>query len=225
VSPWVPRALLGIGAAALIVALISIAVGESGPGAAQEIGGINDVQRIYGGIEQEGDSLGSGDAVIEVSVFNDIQSTDGAAFQLEVVDPLVEELARTGDARLVYRHFSVAPNETTLAAIASEAAGEQGRQWQYLDLFARNQDAAAAQVTGEVLREIAEAVPELDVDAWDEAFADATAEQAVREDAIAAAELELPAEPAVVVSGPGGERELIETPSREQIDAAIAALS
>jgi hypothetical protein len=39
-----------------------------------------------------------------------------------------------------------------------------------------------------------------------------------------AAELELPAEPAVVVSGPGGQRELIETPSREQIEAAISAV-
>ena len=36
-----------------------------------------------------------------------------------------------------------------------------------------------------------------------------------------AAELELPAEPAVVVSGPGGQRELIESPSLEQIEAAV----
>jgi protein-disulfide isomerase len=225
VSVWVPRTLLGIGAAALVAAIVSIAVGEAGPGSSREIGGINDVQRIYGGIEQEGAYVGPGDSELTVTFFNDIQCTVCAEYQIETIDPLVEEYAREGDARLEYRHFSLAPNDTTLAAIASEAAAEQGRQWQYLDLFARNQELAGGDVDEELLREIAEAVPELDVDAWDDAFADPAAEDAVREDAMLAAELELPAEPAAVVSGPGGQRELIETPTRTEIESAIAAVS
>jgi protein-disulfide isomerase len=225
VSAWVPRVLLGVGAVAVIAALVSIAVGEGGPGSSQEIGGINDVQRIYGGIEQEGAYLGPDDAEVTVTFFNDIQCTVCADYQIETIDPLVEEYARPGDARLEYRHFSLAPNDTTLAAIAAEAAADQDRQWQYLDLFARNQELATGEVDEELLREIAEAVPELDVDAWDEAFADPAAEEAVRQDAMLAAELELPAEPAAAVSGPGGQRELIETPPRDEIEAAIAAVS
>ena len=209
----------------MIAAIVSIAVGEGGPGASQEIGGVNEVQRIYGGIEQEDAYLGPADARVTVTFFNDIQCTDCADYQLETIDPLVDEYARTGAARLEYRHFSLAPNDTTLAAIAAEAAGEQGRQWQYLDLFARNQGAAGGEVTERLLHEIAEVVPGLEVDAWEEAFGDPATEEAVRADAMAAAELELPAEPAAVVSGPRGQRELIETPPREQIEAAIAAVS
>jgi protein-disulfide isomerase len=218
----VPRALLVVGGGALVAAIVSIAVGEGGP-QAQEIGGVNEVQRIFGGIVQEGAELGPEDAETVVTVFNDIQCEPCAAYEIDVIDPLVEEYARTGEARFEFRHFSLAPNDTTVAAIAAEAAGEQARQWQYLDTFVRNQEAAISRdVDDDVLREIAEAVPQLETDQWLEDFDSPRSEELVREDAMLAAELELPADPAVVVSGPGGQRELIESPSSEQIESAIA---
>ncbi|MCD6015940.1 MAG: hypothetical protein K0R88_2024 [Solirubrobacterales bacterium] len=216
-----PRALLLVGGGALIAAIVSIAVGEGGP-RAEEIGGVNEVQRIFGGIAQEGAALGE-DAEITVSVFNDIQCEPCADYQIEVIDPLVEEYARSGEVRFEFRHFSLAPNDTTVAAIAAEAAGEQERQWQYLDTFVRNLDVAISRdVDEEVLREVAEAVPQLEVDQWEEDLGSPETEELVREDAMLAAELELPADPAVVVDAPGGQRELIESPSIEQIEAAIA---
>jgi len=218
----VPRALLAVGGVGLVAAIVSIAVGEGGP-QAQEIGGVNEVQRIFGGIVQEGAELGPEDAETVVTVFNDIQCEPCAAYEIDVIDPLVEEYARTGEARFEFRHFSLAPNDTTVAAIAAEAAGEQERQWQYLDTFVRNQEAAISRdVDEDVLREIAEAVPQLETDQWLEDFDSPRSEELVREDAMLAAELELPADPAVVVSGPGGQRELIESPSSEQIESAIA---
>ena len=217
-----PRALLLVGGGALIAAIVSIAVGEGGP-RAEEIGGVNEVQRIFGGIAQEGAVLGPVDAEITVSVFNDIQCEPCADYQIEVIDPLVEEYARSGEVRFEFRHFSLAPNDTTVAAIAAEAAGEQERQWQYLDTFVRNLDVVISRdVDEEVLREVAEAVPQLEVDQWEGDLGSPEAEELVREDAMLAAELELPADPAAVVDGPGGQRELIESPSIEQIEAAIA---
>ena len=217
-----PRALLVIGGGALVAAIVSIAVGEGGP-QAQEIGGVNEVQRIFGGIAQDGAELGPEDAETVVTVFNDIQCEPCAAYEIDVIDPLVEEYVRTGEAQFEFRHFSLAPNDTTVAAIAAEAAGEQERQWQYLDTFVRNQEAAISRdVDEDVLREIAEAVPQLETDQWLEDFDSPRSEELVREDAMLAAELELPADPAVVVSGPSGQRELIESPSSEQIESAIA---
>ncbi|HEX5955954.1 MAG TPA: thioredoxin domain-containing protein [Solirubrobacterales bacterium] len=219
-----PRALLIVGGAALIAAVVSIAVGEGGP-QAQDIGGVNEVQRIFGGIAQEGADLGPEDAELAISVFNDIQCEPCADYEIDVIDPLVEGYARTDQARFEFRHFSLAPNDTTLAAIAAEAAGEQARQWQYLDTFVRNQDLAISRdVDEDVLREVAEAVPQLDVEQWQEDFESPRSEELVRQDAMLAAELQLPAEPAVVVSGPGGQRELIESPSTAEIEAAIDAV-
>src|SRR5262245_6953492 len=138
---WVPRVLIVLGVIALTSAIVSISVGNGGPGAPALIGGVNDVQRIFGGIRQDGAYLGSPDAPVTISVFNDIQCRPCAAYETDTVDPLVEEYARGGDVRFEFRHFSVAPNDTTVAAIASEAAGVQDRQWQYLDTFVRNLDA------------------------------------------------------------------------------------
>jgi protein-disulfide isomerase len=220
----VPRLLLGIGGAALIASLVSIAVGEGGPKSAP-VGGVNEVQELFGGIEQDGAFLGPDDADVTVTVFNDIQCVPCADFELNVVDPLVERYARTDQARLEFRHFSLAPNDTTLAAIASEAAGMQSRQWQYLDTFVRNQDLARGDVDEQDLRDVAEAVPELDEDRWEEDYNSPEAEQNVREDAMLADSLKLPAEPAIVVSGPGGQRTLIETPTLDDVEAAIEAVS
>jgi protein-disulfide isomerase len=200
-------------------------VGSGGPKPAT-IGGVNDVQRIFGGIPQEGAYIGPEDADTTITVFNDLQCSPCADFETDVVDPLVERYARTGEARLEFRHFSLAPNDTTLAAIASEAAGVQSRQWQYLDTFVRNIDATKTRAVDETyLREVAEAVPELDPEQWADDFDDPDAEERVRADAMLAAQLKLPAQPAVVVSGPGGTRQLIETPSLEDIEAAVDQVS
>ena len=56
-------------------------------------------------------------------------------------------------------------------------------------------------------------------------YNDPATEELVRQDAMLAADLKLPAEPAVVVSGPGGQRQLIETPSSDEIEAAIDQVS
>ena len=223
-SPWIPRALLAIGIVAIAAAVVSIAVGEGGP-QPQDVGGVNEMQRIFGGIEQEDDAIGPADAEITISVFNDLQCSACATYHLATVVPLVESHARTGEARVELRHFSIAPNDTTLAAIGAEAAGAQGRQWQFADLFFRNQELARERgVDDGLLREVAGAVPQLEVAEWEAAYAESESEEAVRADAMLASELELPAEPAVVVEGPGGTRTLTESPSLEEVEAAIAAL-
>jgi predicted DsbA family dithiol-disulfide isomerase len=76
-----------------------------------------------------------------------------------------------------------------------------------------------------LLREVAEAVPELDVDQWAADYSDPASEDRVRQDAMLAADLELPAEPAIVVSAPGGQRTLTESPSTEEVEAAVAEVS
>jgi len=125
-----------------------------------------------------------------------------------------------------FRHFSLAPNDTTLAAIAAEAAGVQDRQWQYLDTFFRNLDEARLRgVDEQFLREVAEAVPELETDQWADDYASPASQERVRQDAMLAAQLKLTAEPAVVVSGPGGQRQLEDRPTIDEIEAAIDQVS
>ena len=193
-SAWVPRVLLGLGLIGLAAAIYSISVGSGGPQPAP-IGGVNDVQRIFGGIAQDGAYLGPRTPTTTITVFNDLQCAPCADYEIDTIDPLVEEYARTGEARIEFRHFSLAPNDTTLAAIAAEAAGVQDRQWQYLDTFCPQpgRGAHCAASTRQFLREVAEAVPELDTDQWaDDYRRPGEPRTRVRDDAELAAELKLP---------------------------------
>jgi protein-disulfide isomerase len=221
-SRLVPLIGLGVAAAALLVAIVFIAVGEEGPAA--PVSGADTVQRLFGGIEQDGDALGSADAPVTVSIFNDLQCTDCADYHLQTVPDLVEDLVRTDDARLEFRHRSLGSRETTLAAYAATAAGEQDNQWQYAHLVFLNQDQIRTEgVTDEFLERVAEAVPapEFDVAQWERDLDAPEVQSRVESDAQLALDLRLTAAPAVVVEGPEGTRELEDFPSVAEIVAAV----
>lgn len=223
-SAWVPRLALATLTAGLVAGLVAISIGEGGP-QPRGVEGTYEVQRIFAGIAQEEAAVGHPDAELELTVFTDLQCEPCAAYQLEVVESLVEEYARTGEALIELRHFSLGRHQTTLAARGATAAGEQGKGWQYAGLFFRNQDLVDEDgVTEELLREVASAMLGFEVPEWEQAFRSPAVAASVEADAALALDLRLPADPAALVSGPGGQRELVDAPSLDEIEAAIAAV-
>jgi len=220
-SRWIPLVLLSVGAIALGAALVSLSVGEH----KEEkftISGAGDVQELVGGIPQLGDRLGDSDAPITIDVFNDIQCTRCATYQLDVVDPLIRDYVRTGDAQMIFRHYPLGGKPVTIGGIAAEAAGQQDRQWQFIEIFVRNLDEVPEQgVTQEFLDEIAATVPKLEVTDWEEAMKGTEAEQAARAGNDLGTQLKIPADPAIVVTGPNGSEQLDSAPSLEDVEAAI----
>lgn len=222
-STWLPRLLLGIGGLALIATIISISVGEGGPDApATE--GFNETQRLFAGIQQEGAVLGADDAPVLVEVFNDVRCTPCAEYQIDEIDPVVERFARGGEVQFEFSHFSLGPEPTSLAAVAATAAGEQGRQWQYIDLLMRNLESARGDTDEDFLLDVARAVPELEIEQWEEDRLAPETREIVDADAEEAVNLELQADPAVIVTGAGGEERLERAPTSEEIEAAIEAV-
>jgi protein-disulfide isomerase len=64
-------------------------------------------------------------------------------------------------------------------------------------------------------------VPEMDRDQWESDRDLPEVAERVEADAQLAIDLRLPAEPAVIVAGPAGERKLVDSPSLPEIEAAI----
>jgi protein-disulfide isomerase len=220
-----PRVLLGLGLVLLLVAVVSLSVGEGGP-RPQKIGDISAMQQLLGGIHQQGAELGDDDAEVEISVFTDLQCTTCADYQVGTIDPLIEQLARTGRARFELRHYSLGSQATTLAAQAAVAAGEQDRQWQYADLLMRNLDVAGAQVDDEFLLDVADSLAEFDVEAWEEARGSDEVAAVLDADENEGAELGLQVDgPSVLVAGPGGTRKLGVEPSATDVSAAVDEVS
>ena len=222
---WIPLTLLSLAAVGLLAAVVSISVGENRV-EDYRIEEAGEVQQLIAGIRQLDDRLGPEDAAVSIDLFTDIQIPTGADYQREVVDPLIEEYVRTGEANIILRHFPLGPKPVTEGAIAAEAAGMQARQWQFAELFMRNLELAPEQgVTKGFLDEVAAVVPKLDVTQWEEDVESGEAEELAAADEEQAALQTFPAAPTVVVTGAGGTEVLEEAPTLEEIEAAIAAVA
>lgn len=226
---WLVLTLLALGAVGLAAGLVDLSTREAEPSKVR-IDGIGDAQRIFGGVRQEGDRLGSPDAPVSIQLFDDLQCSSCRTHFLSTVPPLVDDYVRAGDLKLQYRHYSFSPLPEQLGFLGAEAAAEQGYSWPYVYLFFRNQDEAErVGVDEDYLVDLAGAIPELDVPAFrDYLDAEAGAGGRIRERLAGyeqlGSELGIRAEPAAVVSGPRGTRTLQESPGLAEITAAIEAL-
>ena len=232
-----PRLLIAAAAVGIAIAVVSISVGEGGP-QATEVEGRVEVQRLIAGIRQDAERLGDPDAPVTLDLFTDIRAVPAAEFQRDVVDPVIDEYVRDGRALINLRHFSFGRTGVTEAAIAADAAGEQGHGWQYAELVLRNlENAGPSGIDREFLGRIAEVTPGLEAEEWEIAFereleaqsGDPDYESTVDADGRLANDLRLPAGPAIVITGPGGSEQLAseggEPPTLEAVRGAIDRVS
>jgi protein-disulfide isomerase len=222
-SAWVPRVLLGVGIAGLVAAIISISIGTGGPKVIRISGG-NGVQELLGGVRQDGSSLGSPDAPVTLGLFTDLQCSTCDSYQRETVDPLIAKYARGDQVRFELHNYSLGQADVTQSAYAASAAGEQDREWQFAELFFRNQDEApGGTVTDEFLDDIGNSIPDFDLDTWHQAIGSNQVKEEVDADQKLAAQYGLRVEaPSIVVDGPGGTKVLQDGPSKHEVEGAVA---
>lgn len=218
--------LLALGLFALGYALVNISTQKPGEEVVR-IAGIEDAQRLFGGVPQEGDRVGSSDAPVTIQVFNDIQCSSCREAFLATIPTLVEDYARPGDVQLNWRHYSNSENPIELGFYGAEAAAEQGYGWQYTYLFFRNQEEAEKfGVDQDFLESVAGGVEELNFPEWKQDF-----EQEKSSDSPITKRLEgyeelgqqlgIRVGQGMVVSGPSGTETLQESASLAEIEAAI----
>jgi protein-disulfide isomerase len=103
-----------------------------------------------------------------------------------------------GQAKLVFKHFPLNMHaRATAAAIATEAAHEQGKFWEMHDLVFDHQE----QLEDEDLERYAKQIRGLDFDKWKAAYESEAAKLAVSKDRAVGEALEIQGTPAVFVNG------------------------
>ena len=220
-------ALLALALAALGYAIVEVSTQEAGDPVVR-LDGITDAQRLFGGIPQEGDRLGSDNAPVTIQVFNDLQCSDCRDDYLSTIPALAEHYARPGDAKLLWRHYSNSINPKQLGFYGAEAAAEQNYGWQYTYLFFRNQDEAERfRVDQDYLASVAGGVEELDLREWEEdleekGLAGGAIEKRLESQEELARGLKIRKGQGMIVSGPNGTATLQEGPSLAEAEAAIA---
>jgi protein-disulfide isomerase len=217
--------------AIVLIAVISLAAIASlsldnGKATPIRVTGAGEVQELFGGIRQDGNTLGSPDAPVKIELFNDLSCDPCSDYQLAVVPPLVNDYVRPGKASIIYRHFLMGERERFVGDFGAVAAAKQDREWQYVQLFFINQDEAKRTgVTQEFLNDIANAVLELDGNQWRSDLKSSDIDPILAADSKLSIDLRLPAEPAVIVTGPNGTKQLDSSPTLAQIEAAISEVS
>lgn len=222
---WIILAL-ALAVTGMLIGLVGISTQKPGQDF-KDVIGAGDSQRIFGGVRQLDDRLGSADAPVQVQYFVDAQSSTYADQFLNTIPPTVSTDVRDGNVQLLYRNRSLTQNATELSFYGIEAAANQGYGWQFAYLMVRNQgEAEKHRLTEDFLETLASAIPHLELPEWKADFdegidpdSEMTADlQAQDELAIG---LEIRDEPAFVVAGPGGTQVLQDAPDLDRLQLAI----
>ncbi len=222
-------ALLLVGVVVLGIAIVGMSTREASNDF-RGVEGVDDAQRVFGGAFQLGERLGEGNAPVQVQIFTDVQASGFSDWFLEVIPTLTDGPVRDGDIQLLLRNRSLTRNPTELSFFGIEAAAEQDYAWNYAYLVVRNLDLAReVGLDAEYLEDLAEAIDGIDLAIWKTDYEqslepDSEVLGRLEEQDKVAIDLGLRAEPAVVVTGPGGTEVLQDAPGLDQIRAAIEAV-
>ena len=197
-------------AGGLLVAVIAVAVvlvvvlgGSSGSGNSAQATKPNSpeaksasasVDSLLKGIPQHGTTLGNPKAPVTFTEYGDLQCPICAEFSEGAEKQLISNEVKSGKVKLVYKSFETATANSPTAdqwsaqQSAAYAAGAQGKAWNYILLFYKDQGTeGTSYVNTAFLTGLAKQVPGLDYQKWNSArFNPAYATQVANENKTAA---------------------------------------
>ncbi|MGA8745694.1 MAG: thioredoxin domain-containing protein [Solirubrobacterales bacterium] len=161
---------LGSGAVFLVVVVVAVLVVVSQNQNSGGSGNIEDValvDKLVGGIPQEGTMLGDPKAKVTVYEYGDLQCPICKEYSEQILPQIIEGQIREGKAKIEFRNFTIIGPQSKPAGAAALAAGEQGRGWNYIDIFYRNQgEEDSGYATESFLTEIAKAAGVKNMAKW-----------------------------------------------------------
>lgn len=124
---------------ALVLVLIVVSTSGGGSGGDTKLEGAAEVNRQLEGIPQEGMVLGDPKAPVQLIEYGDLQCPVCKGYAEEILPPIVENEVKKGQVKLDFRNLTIIGEQSVPAGAAALAAGEQGRGWNYVEIFYRNQ--------------------------------------------------------------------------------------
>jgi protein-disulfide isomerase len=220
----------GAGFLAVCAVAVLIVVSQAGGGAGGDTN-LEDVALVrdqLGGIPQHGTVLGDPHAGVKVIEYADLQCPICRDLSIDVAPGLISQVVRKGVASYDLRQWTVIgepPHEqSTAAAKAALAASEQGRYWNYVELFYRNQGGEeSGYVTRPFLTALAKGAGVRDIPKWDRDRSSDRWNPVLARTSAEAQSLGLGGTPSVVVEGASG-RQVLTAPGFDDIENAIQAV-
>jgi protein-disulfide isomerase len=201
-------------AVAVIVALIVISQSggdddSDGGGSPSNVQGVAQVNVELQGIPQSGQVLGDANAPVTVVEFGDPQCPVCAAFSEQIAPELISSEVKGGNVKFEFQPYLIIGPDSKPAMKATLAAGEQGRFWNFLQLFYRNQGGEnSGYVTDDFLTSIARSAGVPDVEKWNTDRNDPKWDAVIQQGSSQAESLGFNGTPSIMVQGPNGQKAL-----------------
>jgi protein-disulfide isomerase len=159
------KRMLQLGAALVAAAaIVVVAIVISSSGSDKKGGSANgkpaaqsQVAQLLNGIPQTGVTLGSPKAPVTLTEYADLQCPFCKAYTLDQFPRIVAQYVRTGKLKMVFKNYAFIGPDSLTAARAAEAAGNQNKLWNFIDVFYNNQQTENTDyVTDAFLKKIAD---------------------------------------------------------------------
>ena len=221
----------GFAAIAVIVALIVIS--QSGGGSSDNkppsnVAGAAQANSELQGIPQQAQVLGQSSASVTVVEYGDPQCSSCKFFSQNVAPQLISSEVQPGHAKYEFRPFLIIGPDSKPAMKAALAAGDQGKFWNYLQIFYANQGGEnSGYVTDDFLTNIAKAAGVPDIGKWNTDRNDSKWDATIQQGSSQADSLGFTGTPSILVEGPKGQKAIggSTIPTLQQVQAAIQEVS
>jgi protein-disulfide isomerase len=195
---------LGSAAAFLGLAVVAVLVVISQSQGGGKVERASEVNRELHGIPQSGMTLGQPGAKVTLLEFADLQCPVCRGYSEDVLPQVIGNQVRGGEVRLEFRNFTIIGPESKPAGAAAIAAGEQGRGWNFVEIFYRSQGSEnSGYVTDEFLTAVARAAGVPDIASWSSDRKSARVLEEVADSTNQAEGLGFTGTPSFAVEGPG----------------------
>lgn len=227
--------LLQLGAGAVFLVIVAVVVlivvnsssSDSG-GDAANLKEVAAVDSLVAGVPQKGLVLGDPSAKVLLIEYGDLQCPVCKAYSEEILPPVIDQTVKTGEAQIEFRNFTIIGPESLPAGQAALAAGAQGRGWEFLELFYRNQgEENSGYVTDAFITAVAKGAGVKDIAAFNKERESKALEKEVNDTTGEAQNFGFEGTPSFAIKGPNSNGiELLGTPgSPAAIEEAIKKAS
>jgi protein-disulfide isomerase len=212
----------------VVVVIIVVSSNSGSGGDASHLAGTEEVEKLLDGIPQEGTLLGDPDAPVKVSEYGDLQCPFCKDNAEEVTPEVIENQVRGGEASIDFNQFIIIGPDSIPAGEAALAAGAQGKAWNFIELFYRNQGKEnSGYVTDEFIESVGEEAGIPDLARWNEERKSGKFKKQLEAQTKKAEEFGFEGTPSFAIQGPKSKGvELISTPETPgQLEEEIAKVS
>jgi protein-disulfide isomerase len=225
---------LSVGGAflAIIIVVVIIVVAGSGGGdkggESSNLSDVGEVNTLLTRIPQTATVLGKPGAPVKIFEYGDLQCPYCKENAETVTPPIIENAVRNGEASLTFRNFIIIGPDSVPAGEAALAAGAQGKAWNFIELWYRNQgEENSGYVTEEFIESVGKGAGIPNLAQWNKERKSKKYKKTLEETTKQAQKIGFEGTPSFAVEGPNSKGlELVGTPETTgQLEEAIEKAS